>query len=137
MINGDTIVTGAINTSTGVGRAGGTASVGPLGVFAEADLLFDGDQFLEFTAPRISTGNDHGGGDTLAAAIACALANGYSVPEAVIKLKQGFGRLIRSKTDTGIVAILDGRVITKRYGRIFLDALPNCRRVVVAKSAQT
>ena len=46
----------------------------------------------------------------------------YSVPEAVIKLKQGFGRLIRSRTDTGIVAILDSRVKTKRYGRLFLDA---------------
>ena len=51
----------------------------------------------------------------------------YSVPEAIIKLKQGFGRLIRSKTDTGIVVILDSRVKTKRYGRLFLDALPECR----------
>jgi len=50
----------------------------------------------------------------------------YQVPEAVIKLKQGFGRLIRSKTDTGIVVILDPRVRTKRYGRIFLDSLPDC-----------
>ena len=55
----------------------------------------------------------------------------YSVPEAVIKLKQGFGRLIRSRTDTGIVAILDSRVKTKRYGRLFLDALPACRVVEV------
>src|SRR5205823_703080 len=53
----------------------------------------------------------------------------YSVPEAIIKLKQGFGRLIRSKTDTGIVVILDSRVKTKRYGRLFLDALPACRTV--------
>jgi Rad3-related DNA helicase/REP element-mobilizing transposase RayT len=51
----------------------------------------------------------------------------YSVPEAVIKLKQGFGRLIRSKTDRGIVVILDSRVRTKQYGRMFLDALPGCR----------
>ena len=51
----------------------------------------------------------------------------YSVPEAVIKLKQGFGRLIRSKTDTGIVVLLDGRVKTKRYGRAFLRALPDVR----------
>jgi len=50
----------------------------------------------------------------------------YSVPEAIIKLKQGFGRLIRSKTDTGIVVILDGRVKTKRYGKLFLEALPRC-----------
>ena len=51
----------------------------------------------------------------------------YSVPEAIIKLKQGFGRLIRSKTDTGIVVILDSRVKTKRYGRMFLEALPECK----------
>jgi ATP-dependent DNA helicase DinG len=52
----------------------------------------------------------------------------YSVPEAIIKLKQGFGRLIRSKTDKGIVVILDNRVTGKRYGMLFLDALPECRR---------
>ena len=51
----------------------------------------------------------------------------YSVPEAIIKLKQGFGRLIRSKTDRGIVVLLDSRVKTKRYGKLFLDALPACR----------
>jgi Rad3-related DNA helicase/REP element-mobilizing transposase RayT len=51
----------------------------------------------------------------------------YSVPEAIIKLKQGFGRLIRSKTDEGIVVILDSRVKTKKYGRMFLEALPVCR----------
>jgi ATP-dependent DNA helicase DinG len=55
----------------------------------------------------------------------------YSVPEAVIKLKQGFGRLIRSRTDRGIVVILDSRVKTKRYGRLFLDALPPVRHVEV------
>jgi ATP-dependent DNA helicase DinG len=54
----------------------------------------------------------------------------YQVPEAVIKLKQGFGRLIRTKTDTGMVVILDPRVLTKRYGRMFLDALPECRRFI-------
>ncbi|MBV9513845.1 MAG: bifunctional hydroxymethylpyrimidine kinase/phosphomethylpyrimidine kinase, partial [Mycobacteriaceae bacterium] len=48
-----------------------------------ADLLFDGSDFHEFDAPRIDTGNDHGAGDTLAAATACALAHGYSVPDAV------------------------------------------------------
>lgn len=50
----------------------------------------------------------------------------YSLPEAVIKLKQGIGRLIRSKDDTGIITILDNRVITKRYGKIFLNSLPPC-----------
>jgi ATP-dependent DNA helicase DinG len=54
----------------------------------------------------------------------------YQVPEAIIKLKQGFGRLIRTKTDSGIVAILDPRVLTKPYGRQFLDSLPACPRVV-------
>ena len=51
------------------------------------------------------------------------------MPEAVIKLKQGFGRLIRSKTDRGIVVILDPRVLTKPYGRTFLSSLPECPRV--------
>jgi ATP-dependent DNA helicase DinG len=56
----------------------------------------------------------------------------YQVPEAIIRLKQGFGRLIRSKTDHGIVAILDPRVLTKPYGRQFLESLPHCPRVVEA-----
>jgi ATP-dependent DNA helicase DinG len=54
----------------------------------------------------------------------------YQVPQAVIKLKQGFGRLIRTATDTGLVVILDPRVLTKGYGRAFLAALPECRRFV-------
>ena len=54
----------------------------------------------------------------------------YQVPEAVLKLKQGFGRLIRSKDDTGIVVILDPRVLSKPYGRTFLGSLPDCQRVV-------
>lgn len=51
------------------------------------DLLFDGTEFCEYQAPRVDTGNDHGAGDTLAAAIASALAHGYEVPDAV-----GFGK---------------------------------------------
>jgi hydroxymethylpyrimidine/phosphomethylpyrimidine kinase len=47
------------------------------------DLLFDGTDFYEFDAERIDTGDDHGAGDTLGAAIACALAHGYAVPDAV------------------------------------------------------
>jgi len=47
------------------------------------DLLFDGNDFYEFDAPRVATGDDHGAGDTLAAATACALAHGYTVPDAV------------------------------------------------------
>ncbi|MFP4580523.1 MAG: helicase C-terminal domain-containing protein [Candidatus Sumerlaeia bacterium] len=51
--------------------------------------------------------------------------NAYSVPQAVIKFKQGFGRLIRTKDDTGAVLVLDKRVSTKRYGRVFLNSLPS------------
>lgn len=51
----------------------------------------------------------------------------YQIPEAVIKLKQGFGRLIRSQTDTGRVVILDPRLLTKPYGRLFVSSLPQCR----------
>jgi len=50
----------------------------------------------------------------------------FSLPEAILKFRQGVGRLIRTKTDTGIVAILDNRVLTKQYGQSFLDALPKC-----------
>jgi ATP-dependent DNA helicase DinG len=48
----------------------------------------------------------------------------YQVPEAVLALKQGFGRLIRSKTDRGILSILDNRIQRMQYGRIFLESLP-------------
>ena len=48
----------------------------------------------------------------------------YQLPEAVLKLKQGFGRLIRTSTDSGTVVILDPRMLTKPYGRVFLDSLP-------------
>jgi ATP-dependent DNA helicase DinG len=51
----------------------------------------------------------------------------YSLPEAILKFRQGVGRLIRSTTDTGIVSILDSRVLTKAYGRMFLSSLPRCR----------
>jgi len=54
----------------------------------------------------------------------------YQVPQAVIKLKQGFGRLIRTTTDRGMVVLFDPRVLTKAYGRVFLEALPECRRFV-------
>jgi len=51
----------------------------------------------------------------------------YSVPQAVIKFKQGFGRLIRSKSDRGSIMIFDRRVVDKTYGKIFLSSLPDCR----------
>jgi ATP-dependent DNA helicase DinG len=50
----------------------------------------------------------------------------YSLPEAVLKLRQGVGRLIRTKTDRGIIVILDNRIVTKAYGRAFMQALPKC-----------
>jgi ATP-dependent DNA helicase DinG len=53
----------------------------------------------------------------------------YQLPAAVIKLRQGFGRLIRTQRDRGIVVILDPRVKTKPYGRIFLQSLPSCTLV--------
>jgi ATP-dependent DNA helicase DinG len=52
--------------------------------------------------------------------------NDFSLPEAILKFRQGVGRLIRTQSDSGIVVILDNRVLTKRYGRAFLDAVPKC-----------
>jgi ATP-dependent DNA helicase DinG len=54
----------------------------------------------------------------------------YSIPQAAIKLKQGFGRLIRTKSDKGMVVLFDPRVLKKGYGKAFLAALPECRRFV-------
>jgi ATP-dependent DNA helicase DinG len=51
----------------------------------------------------------------------------YSVPQAIITLKQGLGRLIRSATDRGLLAVLDPRLRTASYGRLFLNSLPPCR----------
>lgn len=53
--------------------------------------------------------------------------NQYQVPEAILKFRQGFGRLIRSKSDKGVVAILDKRIITKNYGSQFINSLPTCQ----------
>jgi DNA polymerase-3 subunit epsilon/ATP-dependent DNA helicase DinG len=50
----------------------------------------------------------------------------YSVPDAILKFRQGFGRLIRTKTDRGVVAVFDKRVLTKQYGQLFLQSLPDC-----------
>ena len=52
----------------------------------------------------------------------------YSIPQAIMRFRQGFGRLIRQATDRGVVVVLDSRVRTKSYGSQFLDALPPCRR---------
>lgn len=56
-----------------------------------------------------------------------------SLPEAVLRLKQGFGRLIRSSTDVGTVTLLDPRVTSERWGRIFLDSLPDCERIFLSQ----
>ena len=49
---------------------------------------------------------------------------GYAVPQAILRLRQGFGRLIRTKTDRGVVVILDRRIVSRRYGSDFLRSLP-------------
>ncbi len=49
----------------------------------------------------------------------------YQVPEAVLALKQGFGRLIRNRKDRGVLALLDNRILRQRYGRIFFTSLPD------------
>jgi ATP-dependent DNA helicase DinG len=55
----------------------------------------------------------------------------FSLPEAILKFRQGVGRLIRSKSDRGIVVVLDNRVLVKRYGQAFLDSIPKCPVEVV------
>jgi DNA polymerase-3 subunit epsilon/ATP-dependent DNA helicase DinG len=54
----------------------------------------------------------------------------YNLPEAILKFRQGFGRLIRTQNDRGIVVILDRRVLTKSYGRSFIESLPPCKKKV-------
>ncbi|MGH7900788.1 MAG: helicase C-terminal domain-containing protein [Thermodesulfobacteriota bacterium] len=54
----------------------------------------------------------------------------YTVPVAVLKFKQGFGRLIRSRSDKGAVLVLDNRIVNKFYGKYFLDSLPECNRFI-------
>jgi ATP-dependent DNA helicase DinG len=55
----------------------------------------------------------------------------FSLPEAILKFRQGVGRLIRTKSDTGIIVVLDNRILAKQYGRAFLDSLPKCPVEVV------
>ena len=59
----------------------------------------------------------------------------YQVPEAVIKFKQGIGRLIRSKSDSGAITILDNRIINKKYGRYFIESIPTKNINVIGKTA--
>lgn len=56
----------------------------------------------------------------------------YSVPEAILKMRQGVGRLIRTERDKGLVCILDNRILTKRYGQVFLKALPDAPVEVIS-----
>jgi Rad3-related DNA helicase len=57
--------------------------------------------------------------------------NEYGLPQAVLRFKQGFGRLIRSRTDRGVIVVLDRRITSRAYGATFLDALPACTRKIV------
>ena len=50
----------------------------------------------------------------------------YSVPDAVLRFRQGFGRLIRTRSDRGVVAVFDRRIVSKQYGQMFLQSLPEC-----------
>jgi DNA polymerase-3 subunit epsilon/ATP-dependent DNA helicase DinG len=56
----------------------------------------------------------------------------YGIPLTILRFRQGFGRLIRTKTDRGVVVVLDKRVLTKSYGPMFLNSLPQCTRVRAA-----
>jgi len=60
----------------------------------------------------------------------------YQVPAAVITLKQGFGRLIRSLHDRGLLALLDNRILKKQYGRVFVESLPNYRKTTELKQVE-
>ncbi|MBZ5599747.1 MAG: ATP-dependent DNA helicase [Acidobacteriia bacterium] len=60
----------------------------------------------------------------------------YQVPAAVITLKQGFGRLIRSLHDRGLLALLDNRILKKQYGRVFVESLPNYRRTTELRQVE-
>jgi ATP-dependent DNA helicase DinG len=56
----------------------------------------------------------------------------FQLPEAVLKFRQGFGRLIRTATDSGIVLVTDPRAVNKPYGRVFVDSIPRCQRITVS-----
>lgn len=58
----------------------------------------------------------------------------YSIPQAIVKFKQGFGRLIRNKWDRGCIVCLDTRLITKSYGKLFINSLPNCNKIFAPSS---
>ncbi|MEW6649901.1 MAG: helicase C-terminal domain-containing protein, partial [Chloroflexota bacterium] len=53
--------------------------------------------------------------------------NEYQLPEAILRFRQGFGRLIRTQSDRGVVVILDRRILSKQYGKSFISSLPECK----------
>ncbi len=61
----------------------------------------------------------------------------YTLPEAVLKFRQGVGRLLRSRSDRGMVTILDARIVKKQYGRVFLSSIPPCSIELLAPSGET
>ncbi|MBU0650933.1 helicase c2, partial [bacterium] len=61
---------------------------------------------------------------------------GYQIPSAIIMLRQGFGRLIRTKDDRGVVAVLDPRIKTRFYGKQFISALPQCSQAGVIEDVR-
>lgn len=58
----------------------------------------------------------------------------FSLPEAILRFRQGFGRLIRTQSDRGVVVVLDRRLLTKKYGRLFIESLPGCTRQIASMS---
>ena len=60
----------------------------------------------------------------------------YQVPAAVITLKQGFGRLIRSLHDRGLLVLLDNRILKKQYGRVFIESLPNYKKTTEMRAVE-
>ena len=60
----------------------------------------------------------------------------YQVPAAVITLKQGFGRLIRSLHDRGLLVLLDNRILKKQYGRVFVESLPNYSKTTELRAVE-
>ncbi len=61
----------------------------------------------------------------------------YTLPEAVLKFRQGSGRLIRSRSDTGMITVLDSRIIRKSYGRVFLASIPRCPVELISSDGET
>jgi ATP-dependent DNA helicase DinG len=61
----------------------------------------------------------------------------YTLPEAILKFRQGAGRLIRSRSDTGMITVLDSRILRKSYGRIFLASIPRCPVELISSDGET